>query len=186
MAKLDLYIANPTKQAKQFSYFPINPDNVEHLVAHRHQAKFLPVPVGGQAKIADLEEIDLNFILKQHEQYGMIEATEVDRQRGRVDLIYSVDRPVPARAIEKAVHRNDTALAQLGKEVRQQAAVAGHQGLDQALEQYNTPTTLKALEVEVTEVARDQRDTSGEINEGVRVVSDPAEVAPPQRRRAKG
>ena len=180
----DLYIGNPTKQVLQFSYFPVDPRDLDHQTAHRHQAKFLQVPVGGQAKIPDLQEIDLNFILRQHEPYGMIEYTEVDKRRESVSMIYSVGKPIPAKALEKAVHLNEDRLALVGREVRQHAAVAGHENLNDALSGFNTPTRLKALEVEVVEEKRDQRDGSPEINEGVRVTPDPIGAGPRRRRHA--
>ena len=184
MAKHDLYVGNPGRQVMDFSYFPINPDNVEHVVAHRHHFKSVKVPVGGQAKIPDLEEVNLNFILKQHEQYGMVEYDQVDRQKGNVSVVYAIDKPIPARALEKTVHKNVDLLGVLGAETRKAAAVAGHNITNSELEDvYATPAKLAAMEVEVVQTTRDQRDDSPEISEGVRVTPNPIDAGPRRGRR---
>lgn len=179
---MKLYVGNATKHVQTFSYLPVDPRNVDRNVARVPGWRFLTIPVGGQIMLPDdFAEGDLNYVIEQKMPYGMIEFDEVDRQKKLIELIYAVDRSVPASAIEKAVKQNNDFLIRRGQEIRTEAAIASNETLSNSLSVQDRRESLGKLEVTVMEENHDPRNDVAALSEGVRVVADARQAPPPSR-----
>lgn len=151
---MHLYIANCTQQAQDFVYrLPGAPNT-------RTQR----IEIGQQMKISgDLERSVIDAIIEQHVPYGLKPADEVDRTRTFVGMCYSVDKPVSMERVRIALVSNNRALIERGREIRQQAAVAVNNAMEQEA------PGLTALEMSVVEEPSKSSGKDPELAEGVRV-----------------
>ena len=168
---MDLYVANATKQNIDFVY------RVPGQTGIRSQ----PIAMGCQVRISgDLMPEEIDGIIEQHRKYGLISADEVKSARDFHGTCYSVGKPCPVGLIEGLLHVNDAALVKLGKQIREETAVASSQVLENDLSESGRPERLRTYEAAVIEEER--RDgTSASFAEGVRVTRD--EDAPRRGRR---
>jgi hypothetical protein len=169
-----LYIANATQQLQQFSYW----------VPEGKRAVLQEIPVGGQLLIGgrDLPKPAIDAILEHHRTYGLVTVSEALKSGGSFDgMAYSIDRPVSYDRLLDLVEKYRSVLNQRGRKLRQDAAIATNEFINQQMQQQQIPGRLDALEMSVEEVSRDQRDDSPEISDGVRVVAADREVNPPRR-----
>lgn len=113
---MKLYVANCTKQIMNFVY------RVPGL-GKLHEQKIMP---GTQEVIykPDMSSEIANYIIRQHERYGMVVANEVSRAKAFVGACYSIDTPVDVDKIMSAAKINDKVLIAQGQEFRKNAAVA--------------------------------------------------------------
>jgi hypothetical protein len=160
---MKLYIANPTRQIREFQY------RVLEDVGVRVQK----VPIGGQIPIAgDLNTIQIDDIIKQHRKYGLVDADQVKSHRDFIASICSVGKPVPAAIIQYAMEQNRLVLVRRGKKQRELMAVAANNVLESNLAENNNPAMLDKLEVTVEELenrnSNEERE-GGLLSEGLRV-----------------
>jgi hypothetical protein len=127
---MKLYIANCTKQIHHFFYRVIGSTSL----------RMQPIKDGGQIQISgDLQPEEANYIIGQHEIYGMIKADEVDRTKPFAGLCYSVDKPVAVAKIQKLFIHNQEVLEHRAEDTLRATALA----------------SSDVLESKVTEAARD-------------------------------
>ena len=170
-----LYVANATKQNFDFMY------RLPEVTGIRMQT----IPIGGQVQITgELTTPQVDSIIAQHTKYGMVAVDEIDRSRNFTGLCYSIDKPVPVAKIMTAVRLNTNVLQERGRRMRQEAAVAENNRIEQTLIENDIPGTLNKLEVSVVE-EKDRTDGEPMVAEGVRVTRNEPEneQAPPRRRR---
>ena len=169
---MKLIIANCTQQNHDFLYRTIESKSV----------RMQPIPIGGQAVISgELTSEDIDYIISQHAQYGMVRVDEVDRTKPFIGLCYSIDKPIPVERLRIALAHNNSVLVERGRKIRQEAAIA----VSDVLEQQTTG--LQALEMSIVEQPKDGSEP--EINEGVRVSRTEAPTSPkeqPRRRNMRG
>jgi hypothetical protein len=140
---MDLYIGNPRRQ--------------DHILAYRmlEQAGGAKMPTirrGGQFKIpGDLTQPEIEYIVNQHRKYGLLSVDEVGGSRQEVPLIYSVGRPITAAILNSVMKHNTDVLVAKGKELRQQAAVAANNAIENDLRENNVPLGLNELDMSVVE-----------------------------------
>ena len=122
-----LYEANPTAQ-KQAVYYRMNygregalreqagsPPMVQHIAPGRQEA------IGGELDHGS----QMDDIIRQLSKYGAVGWQELDRIGNKtVSYIYSAEKPVPAKLIEKAFYHNKGVLTNDGAARRQAAAIA--------------------------------------------------------------
>jgi hypothetical protein len=157
---MKMYVANCTIQAHDFLY------RLPETNSHRMQR----IGPGSQIRISgDLNQPEIDSIVKQHEKYGMLSVDEASRVKRRfVGLCYSVDAPVKIERMEIVLDMNNKVLVAEGERLRREAAVATATAIEKELEPVGG--NLTALEMSVVEERRDGRDvTDPEIAEGVRV-----------------
>jgi hypothetical protein len=156
-----LYVANVTQQTQQFTYWV--PETPRSLVQE--------IPIGGQVQIAtrDLPKEVIDSIIDQHRVYGICTYAEGMRDPNFSGIVYSVDRPVSLSNLYELANKRQQSIIQLGKRLREEAAIATDQAIVDVLQQSGMPARLQELEMSVEEKSRDPRDDSPEISEGVRV-----------------
>lgn len=159
-----LHIANCNQQVHQFTYWL--PEAPRSFVQE--------IPIGGQIVVGgrDLPRQAIDAILQEHEKYGLVSVADAYKRKAFDGLVYSVDRPVPLSDILSLHDRRKGVLYDRGKQMRQDAAIATNEAIQDAMVRDQVPSRLNQLEMSVEEVERDQNDTSAEISEGVRVVPD--------------
>jgi len=163
-----LYVANATKQNQEFHFWA--PDNRRPLIQ-----TILPgqqVQVWNEAPRDQLEQI-----VRQHEIYGIKPASELDRNREYVGMVYQFDKPIVSDRIEQALTQNDQALQKQALERRKESAAA----LDEAMtrDSAEAGVQLQGLSVEVREEERPGAET--QVNEKIEVQREGRQPASPRK-----
>lgn len=116
------------------------------------------------AKAVTRAEIDL--IIQQHADYGLIDATKIDQNRIYIGLCYSIDKPVSSKVIEKAMRDNDGHLNRAAHDRRQASVLATNNALTEQENGY-----LGELEVSAEQrlSATDDRDETAFVDETLAV-----------------
>jgi hypothetical protein len=171
-----MYVSNTTKQNVSFLY------RVPESSGVRNQE----IPVGSQVALSgDLSREAIDYIIDQHAKYGMVEVSEIDRIKEFSGLCYSIDKPVPVGKIERLIHHNTGKLIELGKKIRQEAAMSGNSVLENDLDESGRPERLRNFEMSIVEENHDDRDETPAIAEGVRVSRGADAPAPQTSRRRR-
>ena len=112
---MKMYVANATKQINQFWYktlgrtTPIRQDIRE----------------GGQIQIAgDLLPEDIDYIVGQHSQYGLVKVDEIDRTKTFTGLCYSLNTPIKMEKIQKLMMHNQEVLVERAETTLRDTAIA--------------------------------------------------------------
>lgn len=133
-----LFIANSTKQNYDFRFrLP------EDLKIHQKL-----IPYGSQVALdqKDLTPELIDYILNQHagdtHDY-IVKADSVDRAKGHIGLIYSIDKPVSSDLIANTIAKNDDELNKAAELFRKEAALA----MDKKLEDEGLATEQISSEV---------------------------------------
>lgn len=154
---MKMYVANTTKQNFDFSY----------RVLEETSLRTQMIPMGGQVALSDdLNQGQIDNIVKHHARYGMIRADEIDRARPFVGYCYSIDKPVSIATITKAMHHNTTVLMERGRHIRQEAAIAESGRIESALADAQAPVGLRNFEMAVIEENNDGSTGLDPISEG--------------------
>ena len=158
-----MFIANGLHQNFDFQY------RLPNTKTYRTQL----IPIGGQIRISgELTEADIDAIVKVHTIYGMIRADEIAQFKGfHIPYVYSINTPVSAEVIGELIVHNREYNEALGKKLRQEAAVA----LSNSIED-GTTDHLTNLELTIEEVSSKDRDAT--FAEGIRVTRDRERGAP--------
>lgn len=175
-----LFIANATQQVQQFTYWL--PEMPRHFM---HE-----VPIGSQIEVRQGKELtrpEIDYILKQHTQYGLRSATEALRDPNFSGVCYSIDKPVGLQMLYQLVDRRTQVLADQGRRSREAAAIATDQAINDTMQQNRMPLRLQELDMSIEEMTRDHRDPSPEVSEGVRVSrkAEPETPSPARRGQAR-
>lgn len=118
---MKLHIANTTKQRHDFAY---RKPETGRLVYH-------PINAGSQAVVIDGTRAEIDLIIQQHAEYGLIDATKIDQNRIYIGLCYSIDKPVASKVIEKAMRDNDSHLNRAAHDRRQASVLATDSALSE-------------------------------------------------------
>lgn len=118
---MKLHIANTTKQRHDFAY---RKPETGRLVYH-------PINAGSQAVVIDGTRAEIDLIIQQHTEYGLIDATKIDQNRIYIGLCYSIDKPVASKVIEKAMRDNDSHLNRAAHDRRQASVLATDSALSE-------------------------------------------------------
>lgn len=150
---MKMFVANCTKQARDFTYRL--PDKGSRMQR---------IEIGQQIQIAgDLSQPEVDSIIDHYAKYGMKSVEEARKARGTfTGLCYSLDKPVAIENMQIVLQLNDQVLTQRGQQQRKEAAVATSAAIMQ-----NGDQGLQALETSVVEVKKDGSEP--EVQEGVRV-----------------
>ena len=171
----NLYVANATRQTFEFTY----------RLPEVKGAKAQTIPIGGQVNIGSgqLRSADIDAILEHYRSYGLVSVTEAEKRTVPFSgLIYSTDKPVPIDRLQKTMTRRVDDLVDLGKKIRQEAAVAVNNAIESEMEEQRFESRLTNLEMTVQEEESKVGDRTGpRISEGVRVVRDEQASNKPKR-----
>jgi hypothetical protein len=171
----ELYIGNMSKQIQQFCY----------RSTARPGVIVQTIPIGGQIRISpngrdiNLSPEEIDHILGQHRGYGIIDIKDIDQLDSPFNSVcFSIGAPITPENLHRAMVRKEELVNKFGSKVREEAAVA----VNQQIEEHSGP--LKALEMSFTEEEPrgGYADNLDHLAEGVRVTRD-ANVAPLRGRR---
>ena len=121
---MKLYIANTTKQRQIFAYRKLETGRLIQI----------PINHGDQMMVLDGTTEEIEAVVQHHQVYGLVDSTKIDQSQAFVGLCYSLNKPVSAAVIEKAIRDNDIHLTR-GAHGRRQASVAA---LDSSLRESGT------------------------------------------------
>jgi hypothetical protein len=160
---MKLYVANGTRQSQELYYrldfnFEGNPVGQNGApAAHQTIASGKQQPIGGELKHISQAE----SIIRQIERFGAISADQANRQTQFAPYVYSVDKPVSAKTIQKVFDQNQAFLSKDGAIRREKAAIAATEliptaqkvtiGTEQVSEsEYGGPDIAEGVELDRT------------------------------------
>jgi len=152
---MKLYIANCTTQNHDFIY------NAPEVKGSRKQM----IPAGGQMQIHDnmnLQAID--YIVKQHEKYGLVPADKIPREKAFIGLCYSVDKPVNMDQIMTASSQNENVLKEQAVETRKQTAAAIRSQIE------DQEVGVSSVSVEIIQDEKSGMATGERLAQGIEVI----------------
>ena len=150
---MKLYIANTTKQRQIFAYRKLETGRLVQI----------PINHGDQMMVLDGSTDEVDAVVQHHQVYGLVDSTKIDQSQAFVGLCYSLNKPVSASVIEKAIRDNDIHLTR-GVHGRRQASVAA---LDSALRESGTGYSGE-MEVSAEQArCRDESDEIQVVNETI-------------------
>lgn len=170
---MKMFIANATKQEFTLMY------RVPESTGLRSQL----VPIGGQIQVSgDLTQEAIDSIIQQQAKYALIDAAEASRVRDFSGYCYSIGKPVSMNKIEDLIRHNTDKLVEIGKKIRQEAAISANNALEAGMDEAGGPAApgVNKFEMSVVEENHDDRDEMPAIAEGIRV-SRAAHEEPAQR-----
>lgn len=151
---MKIYVANCTKQVQDFVYRSIGAAT----------PRMVRIDIGSQQQLPGAWNTeDVQYLEEQHRRYGLIPVAEVNRTRDFIGVCYSIDKPVDIDRIRIALVNNDEVLTERGRVLRQHAAVAAADSIEQG----GQPGMLRSLEMSVQEEPKDGGMPA--VNEGTRV-----------------
>ena len=166
--KMKLYIANCSKQDHQFTY----------MLMENPRPFMERIRAGGQIVI-DRAPNEVDQIIKQHSDYGLMEATKVNKGFG--GIAYRMDKPISVEAIEHGIEQRDQEMIDRALEARKISAVASDQKISETAQEMGIKQK-SGLEVEIIEEKKNAGDNSPKFNQTIEVVK---ETMPPRRGRPK-
>ena len=156
---MKLYIANCTHQTQQLNYRVVEAPGRGYSTQN--------IAMGRQEQIAsDMNMEQVNYVVKQLEHYGLRSVAQTDGSREYVPLIFSIDRPVPAKLMQEMLAFNSTVLKERGNKLRRDAAIATSHGMREF-----SPAAAETVSMSVEEEKQGTMDHGGEqpLAEGFRM-----------------
>jgi hypothetical protein len=151
-----MYILNCTRQVQEFWYRLPESSKLLHQL----------IPIGGQIQVAgELNTPEIDAIIEQHSRYGMVAFSEINKSQPFVGYCYQIDKRFGniVEALQRGLEHNDMVLEERGQQLREEAAVA----INQSIEDQRAPARLTALEMTVEE-----EGDEGTFHKGVKVTKD--------------
>lgn len=148
-----LFVANLSKQYHEFHYSRLEKKNT-----------VITIPVGQQRQIGgDLSPEDVALIVGHHARYGLVSVNEIKNRREFTGLCYRIGDPVAIETFYESYEKNDEALDERSADIRQEAATAMANQIEETLR-----TPIHRTEVEMVE----QTPGTPKIAEGIEVVAE--------------
>ena len=152
-----LYIANTTKQRREFYYHPYS--NTPMLSPQPHRRLILE-PGRQEALPGDYPMDWISKLIERESRYGWLASSEVSRRNSRTaQIVWNIDRPVSESLISAIIEQNDAVLDDEAMQEQRRVAVAASQ-MDERLPTTNAPLP-KAFDMNLEEMAL--RGRPGEI-----------------------
>src|SRR5215475_4911848 len=173
----ELFVGNVSKQVQMFAYrVPERPGIITQTI-----------PIGTQIRVSpngiliDLSMPEIDAILNQHKQYGMVSVDEIDSKASPFSgLVYSIGKPISADKLQRAMRRKDEEMKKFGQKIRQEAALAVNSQIE---EQIGGPLRTLEMSFQEEEPRGGYSEDLDHVAEGVRVTRD--NVAPIEGRRSR-
>jgi hypothetical protein len=154
-----LYIANCSKQINQFNFRAPGQDRIVYQNIKPGEQQFI------WKENASLE--DLQFIISQHEMYGLVPASDVMNNHQFVGLCYQFDKPIDVDKIMYTFETNDDKLKERNETIRKESASALAQQMAESGEG-------RLAEVQVIEEDKGDGNSTTTVNETIQVTGDAA------------
>lgn len=186
-----LYVANISRQTQVLCYrLDFDKEGQRKDTNRRFEpAKQQEVAPGRQGQLGgDFHMMQITEIVGQLAKYGMVGVVDVPRMpRGVHNIVYNIDKPVPAEVMRRVQDHNAGVLVQDGRERRKKAAVATNELVQQTVAHQFAEKGIDDTPADRTDVTIEQLEQSelGEkrIEEGYHVRPEPARAAAPKRGR---
>jgi hypothetical protein len=153
-----LYIANCSKQDFNFTWMDL--ENPQPFVRKMR--------AGTQTEIDGSPE-RLAHIVKQHEVYGMMEASKV--KKGFGGIAYRMDKPISVEAIENGISQRDQEAIDRAQEARNVTAAAADNILATKAQEMGLKQK-SGLEIEYIEEKKNAADQSEKFEQTIEVVRE--------------
>lgn len=144
-----LYLANTTKQRRDFYYFQPNKDGTPPKPGTPHTRVTL-VPGGPLLLPGDYSLAWIKALVEREQRYGWISATEFSRNRGFIGIIYSIDKPVSESLISATIEKNDDVMDEAAMQEQRRVALAASQ-MGNGIDTMPTTTAPVAFDMELNE-----------------------------------
>lgn len=122
---MKLYAANCSQQHQVVSYRML--ENSKAITQH--------IGLGTQQAIgnADMNQHEVDYILKQLTVYGWVHINDVKNQMGTtlLPIVYALDKPVSITDMNRVINHNRGLLTTEGRKMREDAAISAHHVLSQ-------------------------------------------------------
>ncbi|HGJ5860605.1 MAG TPA: hypothetical protein ACHBX6_13140 [Arsenophonus nasoniae] len=118
---MKLYIANCTNQKHRFNYKL--PENTQPF--------FVDIEKGKQIQLPDMSGDFVDYIISQHEGYGLTEIKKVNKNFS--GICYSIDRPISVSALINAQEQKIENLENSSQEILEHTAAAAFKNTEQKL-----------------------------------------------------
>lgn len=137
---MKLFIANCTKQHAEFAY----------RIPETGKLTSQPIQAGQQIIVyKDAPKHELQAIVDQHSQYGLVAAKDVKRTDTFIGMCYNFEEPVDIEYVMLAAEHNDEVLEQRSQQIREDlTSTIDHQVKTAAQE---LGSAAKDVTVEITE-----------------------------------
>lgn len=157
-----LFVANLSKQHHEFHYRIPEGDRTKALAP-------VMIPVGQQRQVGgDLRLEDIALIVEDCARYGIVSSDEIKNRREFTGLCYRIAKPVPIDTFYESYEKNDEALDERSADIRQEAATAMANQIEETLHTPHSRVTLHRTEVELVE----QTPGTPKIAEGIEVLAE--------------
>ena len=171
-----LYVANTLKQQQIIFYrMDFDADGGPNALRRFQPAKQSPViPKGRQIVLGgELEMVQIDNIVTQLERVGLTAEKDIGHLSGMVPYVWNIDQPVKADSIRTVLAHNAGVLMGQGRVRREAAAIAARASLENAAQSDQISPSMYEASIET----EDPGETDvGTVDEGYRVVDDPAEA----------
>lgn len=161
-----LFVANCSKQEFNFTWMDLE----------NTQPQLRKLRAGGQAEIEGSPD-RIAHIIKQHEIYGMMEASKV--KKGFGGIAYRLDKPISVEAIINGISQKDQEAIDRAQEARNITAVASDQVISSKAQEMGIKQR-SGLEIEVVEERKNAADNEAKFEQTIEVQREGA--APPARK----
>lgn len=166
------YLANTSRHDQGFNFRL--PENA--------RAMQQPIRIGQQVMLGhrNLGKPDVDYLVEQVSTYGGVRVGDYEKTTGQVvTFIYDVDKEIPRKEIERVMRHNSGQLTLAGKKMREEAAVATSQVIENM-----TPGEVNEVELTIQE---ETAPAPGEkqIAEGI-IVRDEARRSRNTQQQGKG
>jgi hypothetical protein len=155
---MKLYISNASKQDFNFTY----------MLRENPQPFLRKLRPGTQTEIIGSPD-EIDQIVKQHEVYGMMEASKI--KKGFGGICYRIDKPISVDAIENGISQRDQEAIDRALEARKVTAAAADQVISTKAQEMGL-RQKSGIEVEVLEEKRNAADQDAKLNETIEVVHE--------------
>jgi hypothetical protein len=157
-----LYIGNATRQPFGFQYRVS-----KGASAIREQS----IPSGEQIRVAgELTPAQVDYIVTSLAKYGVVSADSIDHTRGFRGYCYSIGKPIAGMKLTLLMDHNLGELVKLGREIREQSAIAQNNMLETALIENGRPERMTEMELTIQEENHDGNNDVPQFSEGFRVI----------------
>ena len=138
-----LYIGNTSRQKLNFLF----------RLPEEGDIKRYSIQPGHQALVLDSSSDNVEYVIRQHETYGIKRASDVIRKKGFVGTCYSIDKPMTIQNFMVIDGQNHEALIEQGKETRANVATYAQASVASLVKQAGEDA--KGLEIEIKDESKE-------------------------------
>jgi hypothetical protein len=159
----NLFIANTSTKHNDFNFrLPGNP-----------QLRIEKIPAGNQIRVlADMNQEEIDYVVKQHEVYGLIHVSQIKKIDQFSGMIYS-DKPISVNDMQVTMDKNNDVLLKEGYELKKVAAVAMDSALRDAINNSHENLGLqKSVEIDIQEIPQERTDKRSMYKQKIKVAKE--------------